>query len=89
MAPRKKPTPAPTSAFDPRFAAHGVTDADLNDALSRGYSVAFLYETKGIVLDQWQKVWFAFRASNEEEMARTMAEAVRTGNARNPVRIEF
>lgn len=89
MVTRKKKTPAPTSAFDPRFAEHGVTDADLEDAKARGYSVAFLYETKGIVLDQWQKVWFAFRATSEDEMARTMAEAVRTGNARNSVRIEF
>lgn len=89
MAPRKKKTLAPTSAFDPRFAAHGVTDEDLLTARSRGYTVAFLYETKGITLDRFEKVWFAFRASNEEEMARTMDEAVRTGNARNPVRIEF
>ncbi len=89
MAPRKKKTLAPTSVFDPRFVAHGVTDEDLIDARSKGYSVAFLYETKGIVLDQWQRVWFAFRASSEEEMARTMSEAVRTGNARNPIRIEF
>jgi hypothetical protein len=87
MAPRKKPTPAPTE--DARFAAHGVSDEELRTAREDGYSVAFLYETKGLTLDHWEKVWFAFRASKEEEMQRVMNEAIRTGNARNPVRIEF
>jgi len=87
MATRKKPIPVPIE--DARFIAHGVTDPELTEARTKGYSVAFLYETKGISLDEWQKVWFAFRPSKEEEMERTMSEAVRTGNARNPVRIEF
>jgi hypothetical protein len=71
------------------FEAHGVTEADLKTARDRGYSIAFLYETKGLQLDKWEKVWFAFRVGKEEEMQRTMSEAVRTGNARNPVRVEF
>lgn len=88
MAPRKKATPVKTE-FDPKFVAHGVTDADLIEARSKGYSVAYLYETKGLSLDEWQKVWFAFRASSESDMAETMKRAVETGNARNFKRVEF
>jgi hypothetical protein len=89
MATRKQ-VPAQTEQkpqHDERLIAAGINEAEVEKLKRDGYSFVYLYETNGLVLDQWQQAYCGARHGSVEKVEHDLNEAIRAGRARKVVKI--